>query len=377
MKRQSEKELSSELPSLTEGVVNKSEWALKRQEILDIYRREVYGGVTDFPWELTSQEISCKTILGGTAQMRQIRVTLNHKEKESAFTILLFTPLNGPSPLFLGLNFKGNHTVFPDLDIDIPRQNGTENQQCSPVHCGSAASRWPVARILERGYALATIYCGEIDPDFHDGFNNGVHGLSEREPGQWGTISAWAWGLSRAMDVLTERKEIDSDRVAVIGHSRLGKTALWAGAQDERFCLAISNDSGCGGASLFRHREGEAIEDIIKNFPHWFTEPFNKYSNKPDELPLDQHALLSLMAPRKVYVASAQEDSWADPRGEYLGLYHAGPVWELAGKEGLSSLDSPELNRAVFTDSMGYHMREGVHDITLWDWERFMDFWDY
>ncbi|MCP4755930.1 MAG: acetylxylan esterase [Proteobacteria bacterium] len=364
----------------------------RRPEILNLFADRIYGRLPDKSFRANIKTVNQQNdSLNGAAIRREVTLTYKNNNKTVNLNLLIYQPrkIKHPVPVFVGLNFKGNHTINPDPSITLPLvwkiKDGkkTANRvQANASERGSKSSRWPVETILERGYALITLYYGDADPDFDDGFQNGIHPLFYRPgqtkpgPGEWGSISAWAWSLSRVVDYLATEPSINNSKVIAIGHSRLGKTALWAGALDERFAMVVSNNSGCMGAAISRRKYGETIEAITGLFPHWFTAGFGKFANRETELPVDQHQLISLIAPRPVYVASADNDLWADPKGEFLGAMAASPVYELYNLKGLNSEIQPWKN-APPRNHIGYHLREGSHDLTLNDWEQFLSFADY
>jgi len=374
-------------------VKNAKTWQSKRRpEILELFRTHMYGRApVGRPKNMTFNQFdNDPKALNGFATRKQITINLTGKKDDPAFDLLIYQPNNAkkPIPAFLILNFGGNHTIHTDPGIKLSqswtrqRGEGVVKNRATDKSRGRAAARFPLDLILKRGYALATIYYGDIDPDFHDGYKNGIHPVFEklsdgkRAPDAWASIAAWAWGLSRALDYLETDRDIDHQHVAVLGHSRLGKTALWAGAEDERFALVISNDSGCGGAALSRRAYGESVARINKSFPHWFCDNFKKYNNNEAALPLDQHMLIALAAPRPVYVASADQDLWADPRGEFLACKHAEPVYKLFQKKGLGVKDMPPLDNPAQTGSIGYHVRTGGHNLAEYDWTQYLNFAD-
>jgi hypothetical protein len=364
-------------------------WTDRRAEILRLFESHVYGRSPGPPQGIRFVLLeSDARALGGLATRRQVRVLLDGTANGPSFDILLYVPNTAPRPVpaFLGLNFNGNHAIHPDPAIRLSTSwmregKGIASNRATPESRGTDAAAWPVERMLDRGYALATIYYGDIEPDHAAGWKDGVRArIGPGTAGQfaaddWGAIGAWAWGLRRALDYLATDKDVDARRVALIGHSRLGKTALWAGAQDERFALVVSNESGEGGAALARRRFGETTEVITRVFPHWFCARYRDYADREDAMPVDQHMLLALIAPRPLYVASAAEDQWADPRGEFLAAKAAEPVYRLLGREGLGVEAWPVPDRPV-GKGIGYHVRRGPHALTAYDWEQYLDFAD-
>ena len=356
----------------------------RRPEIVRLFEHYMFGAAPAAPDNLSFKvEREEKDYFGGKATLKEVVIRFG-PEGAPPIHLLLVTPNTGkPAPVFLGLNFNGNHTVIADPDVHLTSTwvRKEKGNIASDAHRGKSASRWPFEQAIARGYAVATFYQGDIDPDKKDDWGDGIHPHYFKEgqtrPGahEWGCIAAWAWGLSRAADYLAQDTNIDKNRICVMGHSRNGKTALLAGAMDERFALTVSNQSGCGGAAISRRRSGETVAVINRNFPHWFCDEFTKFGDNEDKLPLDQHLLVSLMAPRPVLVCSATEDKWADPEGEFAACVGASPVYELLGKGKIGSTDYPQENQLI-DSAVGYHVRPGKHNVGAADWKVFMDFAD-
>jgi len=363
-------------------------WFKKRRpEILKLFTNEVYGKV---PGQLAISEVkvweSADNALNGLARRKQLSLFFRKGERNLEVNVLMYLPKTMEKvPVFLAYNFTGNHTICSDPHIRLTESwvannpsVGIVNNQVTEQSRASDSQSWPVEEIIKAGYGLVTLYYGDIDPD-KDDFSDGIQpffyreGQTYPESDEWGSIAAWSWGLSRVMDYLDIEPLVDSKKVVVLGHSRLGKTALWAGAIDQRFAIVVSNESGCGGAALSRRKFGETVEAINTQFPHWFCSNFHEYNDKEELLPVDQHMLLALIAPRPLYVASAEEDKWADPRGEFLSAKYASAVYELLGLEGLPVNEMPEVNHPVM-GTIGYHIRSGKHNLTPYDWQQYILF---
>lgn len=374
-------------------ITGAAEWREKRRpELLEFFTREMYGRNPGRPEQLVSEVFDRDpSALDGKATRIQVAIYPGGKPGPR-MDLLVYVPkgARGPAPAILGLNFWGNHAIHKDPGIRLTESwveeqaghyadlTGIENHRATDASRGGNARQWPVEEILSRGYALATIYREDVAADHEPHFAGGVHPLfPELQKGgdNFGCIAAWAWALGRGLDALEKESSIDAKRVAVFGFSRLGKAALWAGATDERFAMVISNESGAGGAKLFRRGVGEDIARLNTVFPHWFAGNFRKYNGKDKELPFDQHFVMALVAPRPLYVASAIDDRHADPEGEFAGAKAAEPVYRLLGVEGLPAETWPALDTSV-QGGIGYHVRGGVHDVLPYDWKCYLDFAD-
>jgi hypothetical protein len=349
------------------GVVRTSDkWPARRAEILDLFREHVYGRSASLPQELRFKVIEeDPSAMSGAATLRRVAVMSANNGREFVFQLTMFVPNAGQGRvgLFLFLNNRAESNTDP-----------TRKEK---------SGFWPAEQVIARGYGIAAIQVEALALDdrfrYRDAaiwlFEGSLTPPSQRPANAWGALAAWAWGASRAMDYLVTDARVDPARVAVVGHSRGGKAALWAGAEDQRFSMVIANESGEGGAALSRRPFGETLARITTSFPHWFNETYATFAGRVDALPVDQHMLLALIAPRALYVASADEDLWADPRGEFLSLAHSSPVYALWGDPQIGA-DMPPLEQPLIAGRRGYHVRRGPHNLTPYDWDRFADFAD-
>ena len=352
------------LTARTGRVTTPAQWASRRDEILGLFRDTVYGRSPGRPEHLDfSVTEEDPKAMGGAATLRRVAIASRQGQRSHRFELTLFLPNRpGRVPVFLFINNRPASLTDP-----------TRREK---------SGFWPAEQVIARGYGIAAFQYGDLAPDDKDAFRTGVMTLFEGDaPGRatahtWGALAAWGWGASRAMDYFLTDARVDAARVALVGHSRGGKAALWAGVEDPRFAMVVSNESGEGGAALSRRSYGETIERINTQFPHWFTAAYKKYNGRADALPVDSHMLLALVAPRALYVASAGDDLWADPRGEYLSLAASSPVFALWGDPPIDPDAMPPLDTPLVRGRRGYHVRTGEHDLTPYDWDRFVDFAD-
>lgn len=327
-------------------------WRKRRAEVIELLSREIYGFSPPPPDKVTSiTQQTDKEAFAGKATHSAVELRFDTPKGEFSFPVNLVVPNKVyPAPLFLHIAFRP----------DIPDRY------------------FPVEEIIDGGFAVASFCYKDVAPDMDDCFAGGIAGMyvsGSRAPDEWGKISMWAWAASRVMDYLQTIQGIDIGKIAVVGHSRLGKTALWCAAQDERFTMGISNNSGCSGAAITRGKRGEHVKDITSSFRYWFCENYTKYADNEENLPFDQHFLLSAIAPRPVYVSSAQEDEWADPESEFLSCVASSSVYELLGARGLvAGNEYPKPGASLHAGNIGYHLREGTHFLSRYDWQRFMEY---
>ena len=340
---------------MNNGKIVKSarQWTRKRApEIVETFADQMYGHIPARPAGLHFKVLSRETVYGGAAERKVVRAFLD-KGEEHWFDILIHLPAGAtkPVPAFAGINFYGNEATIT----------------------GRSIGSWPYEYIVKSGFCVATAWRDEIEPDDPKNTDKGVRSWYNKG-GDWGAISAWAWALSRILDYFETDPAVDASKVAVIGHSRLGKTAMWAGACDPRFALVVSNDSGCCGAAISRRAFGETFEVIASRFPHWFCKNFQKYKGRENDFPGDQNCLAATFAPRPFYVASATEDQWADPKGEWICAKSLTPVYALFGKKGLGKDTMPAPDTPDMDGSVGYHIRTGGHALSDYDWQNYLAF---
>ncbi|EOZ95624.1 Glycoprotein gp2 [Indibacter alkaliphilus LW1] len=333
---------------------------LRRAEILRQFANEVYG---DLPQNFDQIGFEEKPVTehpySDFSKMKTVAIKVERSGNQNTMNLHLFFPKDFTEPLPVVLLIS--HRNVLDLLSD------------------TTDSFFPLKAIIGKGMVAAVFDVEDVSPDHKGRFSQGVleklyPEQLQRSDGMRG-LGAWAWGAMRAMDYFESKSEFDTKKSMLVGHSRGGKAALWAGANDNRWSITVSNESGCGGAALSKRKYGETIERINTTFPFWFTDNFKKYNGNEESLPLDQHMLLSLIAPRGLYVASSKDDQWADPKGEYLSLLFASRVYDeiYQASQELPDTFNTEVN-TLHLENIGYHLREGEHDLSIYDWKRFLDF---
>jgi hypothetical protein len=359
-------------------------WIQKRRpEIVRLFEENQFGRSPGRPAGM-SFDVFDKgaAALDGKALRKQVTVYFSRDKAGPKMDLLIYLPAGArkPVPLLLNLSFSANMSVVDDPGVK-PGEVWNREKKRVPATRGSNLGRLNVAPFLAQGIGVATVYYGDIDPDFQGGIPYGARspylksGQTEPAPDEWGAIAAWAWGLSRAMDYLETDKEVDAKRVAILGVSRLGKTVLWAGARDERFAMVIASCSGEGGAALSRRNYGETIKHLTEptRYPYQFCANYRKYADQVDRFPVDAHMLIALIAPRPVLLQTGDTDVWSDPKGEFLAAVAAGPVYRLLGKPGLDTDQMPQAGHPIL-HTLGYAMHAGGHGTIPSDWDLFLKF---
>jgi len=350
-----------------EPVTDAETWfELRRPELLKLYATEVYGRVPKrapkVKFELVGTDLSA---LSNSATRKDIVGHIGNPTNGPTVHLVLYLPAKatGPVPVLL-------HMLFGPPPPNPPAVT-------PPTRPGEIG---PIPDILAHGYGYAMFRYTEIEGDTRTNSLSIVRKLALPEgqigpaADEWGTITAWAWGASRVLDYLATDPAVDARRVALIGHSRLGKTALWAGARDPRFALVFASCSGELGASLARRDYGETVDDVIANFPWWFAANFRKYAGHWNDLPVDSHMLIALNAPHPVFITAGTQDQWADPHGMFLAAVAAGSVYRLLGEWDLGTKVLPPLDTPVNDGNLGFLYHTGAHAILPEDWKAFFAF---
>ena len=372
-------------------VTTKEQWENERKpELKALFQHYMYGKLPPAPKTKKYNVLfTDPAALAGKARLSEVEITFEDPQLKHKLHVLFVVPNGVKSPpVFVGMNFCGNHTLLDHPRIHLPEgwvRNscpGAINERATDKGRGGQKEVWNIDLIVEKGYALACFYSGDVDPDtpdLSDGIGPAYWSGGKPAGDDAGTIALWAWGFHRVVDFIHEagKGDVDPNRIAAVGHSRNGKTALLAGAFDERISLVIPLQAGCGGTAPSRTSDtrAESVKRINTSFPHWFCDNFPLFNDQTDRLPFDQHCLIALCAPRPVLLPNAEEDLWANPSGQFELLAAASPVYELLGAEGLASGAKPEMNKLV-DSRLGYFIRPGRHAMTRADWEVFIAYAD-
>lgn len=400
-----------------ERVTDREQWGQQRRpELKALFQHYMYGTIPPAPAHLdfTVERVD-NHFFGGKATKKEVTISFDSATNAPRIHLLLVIPNTHPGeqavrppatngsaarvrnlrrprrlnrdrgfPVFVGMNPCGNHTLVTDTNVALSTSWMSKSCAGCVDHHATEASRgtqvdvWALEQSIDRGYAVTTFYCGDIEPDqtnAPDGLRAWLNRSTDGGTNDCSTIAAWAWGISRAVDYLVTDKQIDARRIAVTGHSRLGKAATLAAAFDERIALAVPLQAGCGGTAPSRGKTGESVKAINERFPHWFNAEFKKFNDQPDRLPFDQHCLIALIAPRPVLIGCARGDTWSNPAGQFEMLQAADPVYHLLGADGLEAKQMPETNQLI-GNRLGYFIRPGNHSMTKADWKMFLDFAD-
>lgn len=373
-------ELTNPLLINGKSIKNSKDWEANKAFWIEKFANNVYGKTPKERVEIKSKVLESKLVFEGKALREIIEISFPQYPSVQKIEMLVYKPSKRIEKynLVMGLNFRGNHSITDESDVPI-NQHWASNGDFSEKHKfiekgrGSEKHRWPIQLAMENDAILATAYYGDIEPDYPEGWKSGIRSvLGDMDSLEnWGAVGAWAWGMSQMLDVLIDKYEVNTKNIFLTGHSRIGKAALWAGVQDDRFTHINSNNSGEGGAALYSRNFGETINDLNRSFPHWFAKKFSDFNHQPEKLGIDSHILISLLAPRPIYVASAAEDLWADPKGEFLGLKNAEPVYKLYKVK--SDLALPNVDSPIH-GILSYHIRSGKHDINKYDWQQYFKF---
>jgi hypothetical protein len=371
-----------------EPVGSATQWYKKRRpELAALFQHYMYGAIPPAPAHPRMTLVGqYGDFLEGKATLKLIAIETGPGDAPRIDLVLVVPNQRAtPAPVFLTMNFCGNQALTTDPRLPLAHSwvgdgCGGTGHEVLEAWRGAQATNWPLAEIVRRGYALASFYSGDVDPDRRDASDGVYRWLAggdpkRNQPADRGTIAAWAWGFHRCVDYLVTDPDLDAKRIAALGHSRNGKTALLAAAFDERIAMAFPHQAGCGGSAPSRGKIGESVKAINDQFPHWFNGEFKTFNNCPERLPFDQHSLVALCAPRPVLFSAAEGDQWANPAGQFQVLKAADPVYRFLRVEGLAADSPPPVGMPVYS-RLGYYVREGKHSMTAADWGVFMDFAD-